>query len=332
MNFKSNTNNSNIRRGQQIELMCSKTKKIVISAMYTIHKSGPDTLYYSFALYKKDHEGWKYFSKLNSNDPFNIQDQNEIVKLWQFFQETSALETLPVNTIVTTDNAETAKEAVKALTTKKEYFEVLNEIGLEVLNANVSLRNLYGLKRELEENLYQGERDYWHNKLRKYPWVLSQLFVAPYVLLGDELYVGGMRYSGKGAVKPDFHMINENTKNIALIEIKSPATSLIEKYRNEGEFRASTDLSGALSQVLKQRDTLYKEYRNVQLDDEEKPVFKANNIRCILIIGITPQKAKEKDAFDNFRNELKSIDIITFDELINKISHQIEIIEFNYEE
>lgn len=78
---------------------------------------------------------------------------------------------------------------------------------------------------------------------------------------------------------------------------------------------------------MKQKDALYKDYWQNATDEHGSLAFSANNIKSILIIGTLPTNADEIKTFDSFRNELKGIEIITFDELLEKIELQIQIME-----
>ena len=56
--------------------------------------------------------------------------------------------------------------------------------------------------------------------------------------------------------------------------------------------------------------------------------FRANNIDCVLVYWtIQTLNKKEKEAFDNYRNELRSIRIIGFDELQYKIENLLKLFE-----
>ena len=205
---------------------------------------------------------------------------------------------------------------------------MLDEIDLETLNSNVSLRNLKSLKQELESHLNDSQEvAYWHATLKKYNWILSQLFIAPYIMFEDELYVGGKKYDRKGSIHTDFGMKNINSKNCAIIEIKTPTAELVQDYRNDKEFRVSNELAGAISQILKQRDSLFKSYSQNHVNSEHEVVYEVNNIKSILIIGKMPSTYAERETFENFRNELRNVEVITFDELLLKIQMQIDIIE-----
>lgn len=70
-----------------------------------------------------------------------------------------------------------------------------------------------------------------------------------------------------------------------------------------------------------------KQYWANAYDADHKLIFNADNIKSVLIIGQIPKLYAEQSTFESFRNELKGVEIITFDELLDKIELQIKIIE-----
>lgn len=128
---------------------------------------------------------------------------------------------------------------------------------------------------------------------------------------------------------PDYIYKNSITNNISIIEIKTPSTKLVgaTKYR-DGVYYPHNELSGAVSQVLIQRDTLYKEYIQNYYRSEEK--YEALNFSSVLLVGNYKDISSNKDmacSFEVYRNELKNIQVITFDELLSKIKILITLLE-----
>ena len=344
MNVKQpSQNNPNINWGQPEEfyvyepiedesakyISCTKKKKIKISPMYTIHKTKNDVVVYKVELLKhkeliisgRDYGSYEPITK----EAFNVSSE-EIGKFMDFLSETFALEAAPVNTFVSVDSKGAVREILKKYQSDKSLFETLSMTDLDTINGNVTLQNLKNISKEIEENIDDGgEIKFWHPFLKKYNWILSQLFISPYILFKDEFYVGGKRYDRTGEVRVDFCAKNIKTNNCAIIEIKDAKQPLVSSYRFS-EYGISNELSGSISQLLRQRDLLYKYYWASALDDG-RIAYEANNIKSILIIGRIPNNNEEKTVFENFRNELRSIEIITFDELLDKVNLQIQIIE-----
>lgn len=346
MNVKQNSqNNTNINWGQAEDFLsyeiiengeaqfihCSKKKRIKITPMYRVHKTKHDEVYYRIELqlyqpmvFTNGEDYGEYQSV--TKEAFNVSNV-EMNKFMNFLSETFALEIAPVNTFVSVDSKGAVRDILRKYQSDKSLFETLSMTDLDTLNGNVTLQNLKNIRDDMEANLESGgEIEYWHPFLKKYNWILSQLFVAPYILFQDEFYVGGKRYDRKGEVRSDFGVKNIKTGNCAIIEIKDATKPLISTYR-QNEYRISGELAGGISQILKQKDLLYKEYWDTSIDENHIPMYSANNIKSILIIGQTPQGTAEKETFESFRNELKGIEIITFDELLGKIELQIQIME-----
>jgi hypothetical protein len=169
------------------------------------------------------------------------------------------------------------------------------------------------LSKKTGKNL-EGE---WHKFFKENSWIFSYLFSAPHFLFQDEYYVGGQKGTGKGGRYADFIYTNKLTGNATIIEIKTHKTNLINRntYRKAGNIYAiSSELSGAINQVLDQKHTLLREYLSVA--DDKFEVFEP---KCIIIAGQTENLTKDqKKNIELFRQNLKNIDTICFDELLTK--------------
>lgn len=133
----------------------------------------------------------------------------------------------------------------------------------------------------------------------------------------------------------DFAYWNPISKNITIIEIKRPSTPLLRSlYRGVNVYTLSDELTGAINQVLAQKQSLYNDNNSINQANK----YQAVNINTILLIGNlnefnNPLNDEEKRnklvCFENFRNELKSVEIITFDELLEKIEIMLKLLEKN---
>lgn len=89
--------------------------------------------------------------------------------------------------------------------------------------------------------------------------------------------------------------------------------------------RHGCELSGAINQVLNYRDKLTKEYYSLCHQSSEP--FEVLSPKCVVIIGkmasLTPGQVA---AFENFRNSLSNVLILTFDELYQRIVDLIAVL------
>jgi hypothetical protein len=131
--------------------------------------------------------------------------------------------------------------------------------------------------------------------------------------------VGGRTFSGIGEKISDFLVKNNLTNNTALIEIKTPSTKLLNKkaYR-ESVYGPSQEFSGSINQLLDQKYKFQKEIVSLKGNSRIYDL-ESYSVNCVLIIGKTPEEIDQKKSFELFRGNSKDIEIITFDELLEKL-------------
>lgn len=171
------------------------------------------------------------------------------------------------------------------------------------------------------------EKD-WQAFLKKHSWMFSYIFAFPIILLEDEAYVGGKNLSNKNGKVTDFIVKNDLTDNVAFVEIKTHKTELIKKgsaYRGTDVYAMSSDLSGAISQVLNQRDNFQKEFAVHKMKTKES--IETFNSKCVVLMGALSDLNKEQHStFELFRSNSKDVEILTFDELLSRFTKLKELI------
>lgn len=161
--------------------------------------------------------------------------------------------------------------------------------------------------------------DKWQRFFEANPFILSFAFGYPLILTQGQASVGGRKLSGGGGKIADFLAKNPSTNNVALFEIKTPSATLLTSrpYRG-GVFGPSPELAGSVMQVLDQRYMLLEQFtqilRNSRITDLESFA-----VRLCLIIGTTPHEIDERKSFELFRVNSSDVDIVTFDELLQRV-------------
>lgn len=207
--------------------------------------------------------------------------------------------------------------------------KVLNRLEnnqLSELNMSVNLARLKKIYSTIHENLDNDKEEFWQsNILKEYQYIISQIFSCPYTIYQDKAYVGGKCLDNSNGNVCDFIYKNKLTDNIELVEIKTPCTDLIGKpYRHT--YNISSELSGAVCQVLNYRDSLLKSYFSLSYGGSN---FRAFMPRAVIIIGKINDIRNENNklaAFENFRGSLNNIIIITYDELCERIKQLIDFV------
>ena len=161
----------------------------------------------------------------------------------------------------------------------------------------------------------------WQRFFEANTFILSMAFCVPTIFVQETPYVHGKRVTGKGGKYSDFLMRGQGTGNAALIEIKAPDTPVLTQYRNEQQ-GPSKDLTGAITQVLGQRKKLTTNWHSLKGEDDG--TLKDTELyspQAVVLIGTLPSSRWDREAFEAFRNVLKDIAVITFDELLLRLKY-----------
>lgn len=149
-------------------------------------------------------------------------------------------------------------------------------------------------------------------------WILSNILSMPVVLLGGKVYVGGKSFNNRGGKVADFLFRNKLTKNIFIIEIKTPLKKIIDTkdpYRKPDVFSIGKEVTGGLVQVLDQKDNLQKNFHTLAPNGK----FQSFNPKAVLIVGNLKSLSKKQiKSFELFRSNIKDVEIITYDELLKR--------------
>ncbi|MCI5208070.1 MAG: DUF4263 domain-containing protein [Candidatus Electrothrix sp. ATG2] len=167
----------------------------------------------------------------------------------------------------------------------------------------------------LKKRLNEG---HWQALFNENPFILSMIFGCPIIKVQDQASVGGRKFSGSGDKIADFLSKNLLTNNTAIIEIKTPQEALIGKKYRDNVYSPSVPLSGSLNQALDQK---YKLQKSIALLKEESRIYDIETyaIHCALVIGTIPDDLEKQKSFEIFRKNSRDVEIITFDELLEKL-------------
>jgi hypothetical protein len=132
--------------------------------------------------------------------------------------------------------------------------------------------------------------------------------------------------------KPVTDFLMTFTEYTVLVEIKRPNTPIFKPTQRgrAGTWEFTTDFTSAVSQILEQKaewSSFAETGEHYDKATGRRLTARTRNARCILVIGsraefdgaATEREANlKRDTFELFRRECRSIDIITFDELLER--------------
>ena len=272
---------------------------------------------------KKDIASKEYVEiALSTEETYNLA-----LGLYRYYQLLSGKQTNPFSEITYVLKDQRVEQLKALMSNRQDLLDALANIDIDTLNTALNIENLRRVKQQMLENIDNDQEvGFWQQFFESNAWILAQLFHAPVMFFQGKKYLGGKGIDDHGGQYADFIYKNEITDNVAIIEIKSPMKPLFGKpYRQS--YSISEELSGGINQLLKQKTELMQNYSTLYASSAKKGTpFCANNIDCVLVIGkVGILQQDQQEAFDTYRNELRSIRIIGFDELLKRIDNLLSI-------
>ena len=205
-----------------------------------------------------------------------------------------------------------ARNAVSMLKRGPAVIEGL-ESEIAIARASDLLANLKGMMKErLPERA-------WQEFLQGNPFMLSMVFGRPIVKVSNQASVGSRRIDGSGDKIADFLVRNSLTNNAALVEIKTPASKLLNMtpYRSK-VYAPAAELVGAINQALDQKSKFEQEIASIRNRNRSLNV-EAYHVHACVLAGTMPTGEDQVRSFELFRHNLKDVAVVTFDELVLKV-------------
>jgi hypothetical protein len=195
--------------------------------------------------------------------------------------------------------------------TRNEIFKLYNTVEVKTLNDFIT---------QYQKSIdYNNKEAYWQNLFDKNKFILKMLFPYPVISLNREYSIIGRNLENKRIL--DFIGKNKFTNQACIIELKKPNTKLVTASTHRTNlYNISTDFTQSVNQVNDQIYTLYSS--NINSD------YKTYNIQGVLIIGTIKSinnNDDKKKTFELYRNSFKNIQIITFDEILEKLKDLQEL-------
>ncbi len=256
------------------------------------------------------------------------------VKVYNFFAEILELPSIAVNTgrhplrklltrAMLDDNTDLSEDE------QKEAIEIVAK-NIQSISESRPER-LVRLKNDLEFASLQSFINRFHRMLRERhsesiwqkffdenPLILSLSFGYPIIKVGQQASVGGRKLFGGGEKITDFLTRNKMTSNAAVVEIKTPSAKLLMKEFRSGVFAPSSALSQSIVQALDQRYQFQRDIFGIKGRSRIEDI-ETYSVQCCLVIGTIPKGEDEKKSFELYRGNSKDVQIITFDELLEKL-------------
>ncbi|NLS04332.1 DUF4263 domain-containing protein [Rhizobium sp. P32RR-XVIII] len=197
---------------------------------------------------------------------------------------------------------------------------------------NLLLGRRQGLE-EFERELAEGSwsETSWQDFFERQSWVfgygLDYRIMRPF---DREMVVGAGGTDDRD--RPTIDYLMNFTDYSVLVEIKRPETPIFAQRRagRSGTWRFSNEFMDAVSQVLEQKAEWLLQAQTGQNHDksgERRLKTRTRDPKAILVIGTSTEIAAvgslrdaevRRDTFELFRRDTRNLDIVTFDELLDR--------------
>ena len=169
---------------------------------------------------------------------------------------------------------------------------------------------------------------HWQAFFEKNEWIFGYGLKYRYLkILQRESRVGKGDIDRSNQVVSDFLM--SDSRFTKLVELKKPDTPIFKKRRNRSDsWCLSSELTDAVSQILAQKANWEIEGQDENFTSAGKKITEAtHDAECLLVIGLLSSIdgtdrdiAMKLKTLELFRRNLRHIEIITFDELLDRAS------------
>ncbi len=212
----------------------------------------------------------------------------------------------------------------------QQLVEVLSQMGPQPLSDIRNAISIANLRTALGQwgALSRTEEAQWQEFFKQNDWILGQAFAQPVILIRSGAIVRPQTLENSERRIVDYIYANSLTRNLALIEIKTPSTQLLATtpYRN-GIYRPAGELVGSVAQVMAYRHDV-KQYASTLLRGQDRVALR-NDPQCIVIVGEMNQlDTQEKiNSFEQYRRELRNVQILTFDEVHTRAQGMLDLLD-----
>jgi hypothetical protein len=198
--------------------------------------------------------------------------------------------------------------------------ESLSSVNL--LKAAAQIESLKELAADLEEGISSGHGEsWWQTYIRKNILIIQQGYIKAIDRMN--IAIGNTKF-------PDFSLITHDSY-LDILEIKRPNTPLLKLDGSRGNYYWDTEVAKAIIQVENYISNVSKHADTVRsyLLDNHQIKLQVLRPRGIILVGDarTFTLQKEKDDLRLLSQSLKNISLVTYDELLTRLTNYIKVLE-----
>lgn len=204
------------------------------------------------------------------------------------------------------------------------------------LRDDFELLSLESLINSFETNLSgkgASNENAWQKFFVDNTFALKQIFASPVAYYGEQISVRIPDMKGVGAQIADFVLANTLTRSMVVVEIKTPATKLTGQavYRGKSSakiYPPTTELSGGIAQLQAQMESARTDFDLIMRKTPDSALVDTKIVTGAVIVGrLDSLNQLQKESFVRYRHGLHGIEVITFDEVLERLRDLHEMLQ-----
>ena len=198
------------------------------------------------------------------------------------------------------------------------------------LRRDVELASLEALIETFERGMVGAaarDESYWQDFFHTNPFALQQVFGAPIVEVLEQAEVRGAGAARKGARITDFLCKNAVTRTAVVVEIKTPAATLMEPKPYRAVFAPHReDLAGAVAQLQAQMESVTRHLARKEPDPDLGDLDLWHTSGAVIVGRVGDLDGEQRESFLRYREGLAGAIVLGYDEVCERLKGLLELL------
>lgn len=199
------------------------------------------------------------------------------------------------------------------------------------LRRDIELASLQVLIETFERGLVGAsatDEGYWQGFFHKHPFALQQVFGAPIVEVLQQAEVQAPGAARKGARITDFLCKNSVTRTAVVVEIKTPAATLMESKPYRAIYAPHREnLAGAVGQLQAQMDSVKRDLAQRRPDPDLGDLDLWHTSGALIVGRVGQLSGEHRESFLRYREGLAGVTVLGYDEVCQRLRGLVDLLK-----
>lgn len=171
------------------------------------------------------------------------------------------------------------------------------------------------------------DESYWQNFFHTHPFALQQVFGSPIVEVLQQAEVRGAGAARKGARITDFLCKNAITRTAVVVEIKTPAATLMETKPYRAVYAPHREnLAGSVAQLQAQMESVSRDLARREPDPDLGDLDLWHTSGAVIVGRVGELDGEQRESFLRYREGLAGVTVLGYDEVCERLKGLLELL------